>query len=138
MHVTFLPPLRIETSPDITSPAHRRCHRWLTMLLAVALAGCAGGIAEYNGPDAPRLPPPPRPRHRGWTSRLAAPRAGRAGGTAEYTAPAAPPFVPGRGEYHPRVPGVRGPARGISPGPGPEARPTRAVVFGDAAGAAGQ
>src|SRR5258706_14899155 len=63
MHVTFLPPLRIETSPDITSPAHRRCHRWLTMLLAVALAGCAGGIAEYNGPDAPRFVPWPADYH---------------------------------------------------------------------------
>ncbi|HEX9389870.1 MAG TPA: patatin-like phospholipase family protein [Usitatibacteraceae bacterium] len=33
------------------------------MLLAVALAGCAGGIAEYNGPDAPRFVPWPADYH---------------------------------------------------------------------------
>ncbi len=37
-----------------------RCRRRLPMiLLALVIAGCAGGIADYNGPDAPRYMPWP-------------------------------------------------------------------------------
>ena len=33
----------------------RYCRYLLTFCFAVAIAGCAGGIADYDGPDAPRL-----------------------------------------------------------------------------------
>ena len=51
--------MSLSVQPRIQAPEIRRVRRSLptffSFCLAVAIAGCAGGIANYDGPDAPRF-----------------------------------------------------------------------------------
>ena len=52
--------MQICTAPYIDARTARRWRRRLfTSLFALMIAGCAGGIAEYDGPNAPRFVPWP-------------------------------------------------------------------------------
>ncbi len=56
MHSTLTQQIVFGRFPD-------RNFRVLLLLLALVLTGCTGGIADYNGPDAPKFVPYPADKH---------------------------------------------------------------------------